>query len=230
MAYLYVSPRRLAANKENAQKSTGPKTAEGKAHSAQNASTHGLYSAHLLQQGENHPHFIALRNALLDDLCPQNFLELAQADRIISLHWKILRLQQADNHLNQMQNLAYQTRLAKAKDNAAAQHQRLIDNCQKHQLEYTEADLPQLSLNPDAYPDNPPPAFFIAQELHTSCEEATRTTSYERLLTLETKLQSLLNKATRDYRQTQKDRQTRQADPNHDPNPTCPYVPDDVIS
>ena len=37
-----VSPARLAANRANARKSTGPKTAEGKARSRRNGVTHGL--------------------------------------------------------------------------------------------------------------------------------------------------------------------------------------------
>jgi hypothetical protein len=37
-----ISDRKLSSNKENARKSTGPKTAGGKARAAQNAFTHGL--------------------------------------------------------------------------------------------------------------------------------------------------------------------------------------------
>ena len=39
---LAVSEARLAANRRNAKKSTGPKTKEGKAHSRKNATKHGL--------------------------------------------------------------------------------------------------------------------------------------------------------------------------------------------
>jgi hypothetical protein len=38
-----VSSRKRAANRKNAQRSTGPKTPEGKAKSAQNAVTHGIF-------------------------------------------------------------------------------------------------------------------------------------------------------------------------------------------
>jgi hypothetical protein len=41
-----VSPRKLEANRKNAQRSTGPKTPEGKAKSSQNALTHGIFVKH----------------------------------------------------------------------------------------------------------------------------------------------------------------------------------------
>ena len=39
-----VSQKRLDANRRNAQKSTGPRTPEGKAKASANATTHGLSS------------------------------------------------------------------------------------------------------------------------------------------------------------------------------------------
>ena len=42
------SPRKIAANRENAKHSTGPKTAEGKAKSACNSLTHGIFAKQLL--------------------------------------------------------------------------------------------------------------------------------------------------------------------------------------
>jgi hypothetical protein len=46
-----VSPRKREANRKNAQRSTGPKTPEGKAKSAQNAVTHGVFAKQYLSGG-----------------------------------------------------------------------------------------------------------------------------------------------------------------------------------
>jgi hypothetical protein len=46
-----VSPRKLEANRKNAQRSTGPKTPEGKTKSAQNAVTHGIFVKQYLSGG-----------------------------------------------------------------------------------------------------------------------------------------------------------------------------------
>jgi hypothetical protein len=46
-----VSPAKLAANRANAQHSTGPKTLEGKERSKQNSRKHGFFARQPLPQG-----------------------------------------------------------------------------------------------------------------------------------------------------------------------------------
>ena len=50
-----ISEARLRANRQNAQKSTGPKTARGKGYSRRNAVKHGLLSKRLLFSDEGKP-------------------------------------------------------------------------------------------------------------------------------------------------------------------------------
>jgi hypothetical protein len=52
---LPVSEARLHANRENAKKSTGPKTAQGKAYSSRNALTHGLLAKTVLFRPDGTP-------------------------------------------------------------------------------------------------------------------------------------------------------------------------------
>ena len=59
-----VSVMQLEANRKNAEKSTGPRTAEGKEIVSRNALKHGLFSRYLLLDDEDPAEY----QALLDDL------------------------------------------------------------------------------------------------------------------------------------------------------------------
>src|SRR5690242_17387467 len=65
-----TSEERLAANRANAQKSTGPKTPEGKAASKMNAFKHGLLSREVLVSGEDEDQLTALHEWFREDLSP----------------------------------------------------------------------------------------------------------------------------------------------------------------
>ena len=62
-----ATPNQIAANKENSQKSTGPKTAEGKAASSLNRLSHGFASHATIIPGENHEEFKALVTGLMSE-------------------------------------------------------------------------------------------------------------------------------------------------------------------
>src|SRR5207247_2221913 len=67
-----ISQKKLEANRRNAQKSTGPKTEEGKAKSSQNGLTHGLTSRKCpILPGENEEEYRELQDALTRDLRPR---------------------------------------------------------------------------------------------------------------------------------------------------------------
>jgi hypothetical protein len=58
------SPRKKA-NRQNALKSTGPRSAAGKAVSSANATQHGILSRHLILPGESRAEFDALLQQLM---------------------------------------------------------------------------------------------------------------------------------------------------------------------
>ena len=89
---------RILANRLNAQKSTGPKTPQGKAIVAQNALKHGLSARHDVITTESQADFDRHRDSLLAELDPQTPMESFLADRIVSLSW---RLKRADLFQNQ---------------------------------------------------------------------------------------------------------------------------------
>ena len=91
-----VSPRKARANRLNAAKSTGPRSAEGKARSSQNARTHGLFSRRVVLPGEEIQEFLDLREQLRRCLRPQDLLELSLVDDIAVAQWRIARARAAE--------------------------------------------------------------------------------------------------------------------------------------
>src|SRR4051812_26435336 len=94
------SARRLRANRNNARRSSGPRTAAGKRRSSQNATSHGVFCRDLVLPGESRAEFDAFRNAFLLRLSPQDVLELLIVDRIVSASWKLRRLQAAEPYIH----------------------------------------------------------------------------------------------------------------------------------
>ena len=82
---------RAAVNRANAQKSTGPKTEQGKAASSQNAFKHGLYSKALLIPGEDPAKFEACRADLAAEHRPVGVTEEILVDEIAQHYWRMKR-------------------------------------------------------------------------------------------------------------------------------------------
>lgn len=87
-----VTPAKLAANRANSKKSTGPRTERGKNRVRMNAVAHGMFSAQTVLPDEDVAVFEAFRRAVFIRLSPQDVVELMICDRIVSAHWKLRRL------------------------------------------------------------------------------------------------------------------------------------------
>jgi hypothetical protein len=87
-----VSQRQLEANRANAKRSTGPKSASGKARSRLNAVTHGLTSRQLIVGAEKPEDFDAFREALFADLEPSGALQCELVDEIARFQWRLRRI------------------------------------------------------------------------------------------------------------------------------------------
>jgi hypothetical protein len=92
-----TSQARVSANRRNAEKSTGPRTQQGKAIVAQNALKHGLLARQDVVMGEDPQEFELLRRRLLADLEPWGEMETLFAGQIASLWWRLLRAQRVQN-------------------------------------------------------------------------------------------------------------------------------------
>jgi hypothetical protein len=87
-----TSERKIAANRRNAGRSTGPSTEESKAISSRNAVTHGLTSYSGLLPGEKLEDFSDLRARVFAELAPGSATETELAERIASLLWRLRRV------------------------------------------------------------------------------------------------------------------------------------------
>ncbi len=83
----------VTANRLNAQKSTGPRTPEGKAISARNAIKHGLLGEQIVVEGEDRLHFAFHRDQMMRYLAPIGEVELTLADRLVGLSWRLQRVE-----------------------------------------------------------------------------------------------------------------------------------------
>lgn len=86
-----TSPRKAAANRANALRSTGPKTPEGKAAVARNAIRHGILSRACLMSGEDRAALDALRAELVAALAPVGAVEELLADQLVGVVWRLRR-------------------------------------------------------------------------------------------------------------------------------------------
>jgi hypothetical protein len=81
----------FAANRTNAQLSTGPRTPEGKARCAHNALKHGLSSQQLIVSPADQDEFDQIKANLLDSLAPANPVEFLAFNNVLRACWNMER-------------------------------------------------------------------------------------------------------------------------------------------
>jgi hypothetical protein len=86
-----ATPSQTAANQENAKKSTGPKTEEGKERSSWNGVDHGLCGGFVLQPWESRDAFEGLRETLTSEFRPRTFLEMDLVKNMAQHRWLVGR-------------------------------------------------------------------------------------------------------------------------------------------
>ena len=96
-----VTPRKLEANRRNAQKSTGPNTAEGRAVSKMNALKHGLLAQTVVVRGhqfkESTNEFKKLCQEFYADMNPVGPLEEMLVGQIVTATWRLRRARTAES-------------------------------------------------------------------------------------------------------------------------------------
>jgi hypothetical protein len=96
-----VTAKKIEANRRNAQKSTGPKTADGKAVSKLNALKHGLLAQTVVVRGhklqESNHEFKKLCQEFYADLNPVGPLEEMLLGQIVTASWRLRRARTAES-------------------------------------------------------------------------------------------------------------------------------------
>jgi hypothetical protein len=87
-----TSRKRAETNRQNAQKSTGPRSPEGKARSSANALKHGLSAKQVVLPDEDWNKFEALRQSIFFELMPEGTLEEFYAEQISTCMWRLRRV------------------------------------------------------------------------------------------------------------------------------------------
>jgi hypothetical protein len=91
---------RAEINRANAQKSTGPRTPEGKAKSRLNSTTHGLTAHVNALVGEETPEdFLTFRQRMFHDLAPSGPEETSLAEALVAQHWRLQRIPAVEVHI-----------------------------------------------------------------------------------------------------------------------------------
>src|SRR5581483_3196150 len=86
-----ATKKQIEANRRNAQKSTGPRTEEGKANCKMNALRHGRRAATVVLPYESQEDFDVLFSALTSEWNPQTETERILLDQMLVSQWKLQR-------------------------------------------------------------------------------------------------------------------------------------------
>src|SRR3954469_19243620 len=98
-----TSFRQFQANRQNAQKSTGPTTTEGKKKSRCNAVRHGLTAETVIGQLEDAEDYKAFEAAIIADYDAQSAVERELVLRLASLLWRLRRATAMETQLFEIQ-------------------------------------------------------------------------------------------------------------------------------
>jgi hypothetical protein len=99
-----TSPRQIEANRQNALRSTGPKTEEGKQQSRRNALRHGFTAETVIEPLEHAEEYRAFEDAIVSEYLPRTPVEQELVYRLASLFWRLRRATLIDTGLLRIQS------------------------------------------------------------------------------------------------------------------------------
>jgi hypothetical protein len=199
-----VSGKQLRANRRNAQRSTGPRTDEGKAASARNATTHGAFCADLLLPGEDAEELLALKRGIESALSPGDAIERELADRIAATQWRLRRLRGAERAaLLRTQPPATPTSAQRALDRAMRFAQETAERFREYgwDPELAKAEIAAVAEEDAKVPPDSAPGELLAKEFGYYGSG-----TLERISRYQQRLEQSIHRAMRELRQWRKDK------------------------
>ena len=108
-----ATPAQITANRANAQKSTGPRSAEGKSASRFNALKHGIDASSPVIPGEDPAEYESLAIEYVEEYRPRSASEFFHLETMIRAEWLKRRLETVETDL-------YRTIMTESPDNSLA--------------------------------------------------------------------------------------------------------------
>jgi hypothetical protein len=134
----------IKANRKNSQKSTGPRTAGGKAVTSKNAVKYGLFAKEVIIFGEDPADYDALHDAILAELAPKGVMEILLAERVVSLTWRLHRVERLMSEvINELIDKRLKDPFPEIADNLAKEM--LGEQYPDVKLPYADGEKPDLS-------------------------------------------------------------------------------------
>jgi hypothetical protein len=123
-----ATDKQIAANRLNAQKSTGPRTLAGRQRSRRNAVRHGLTAETVVLAFESADEYAAFEKTIVADYEPQTTVEHQLVARIASLFWRLRRAAAIETGLLQIQGQMLRDRIAETRPAAELDPLRVFRN------------------------------------------------------------------------------------------------------
>jgi hypothetical protein len=98
-----ATEKQIEANRRNAQKSTGPTTAEGKSKAKFNALKHGMTADAAVLPHEDRQSYEQIREAMIEDHQPVGAMEQMLVELVVVNYWRLLRARRLETETFNLQ-------------------------------------------------------------------------------------------------------------------------------
>jgi hypothetical protein len=161
--------KQFEANRRNSQKSTGPKTPEGKSAVSMNALRHGLRARTVVLPGEDPTEFHQLCNDLEGEWTPQSRTEQFYVEQMAVSQWKLTRMEVVEVNIFKDTDAKSQLSMLDRLWQAECRLERSYSRAQR-ELQRLQKSRPDPVQQPEEQPA-PPPAAEAPAEIRNPTSE-----------------------------------------------------------